>query len=260
DYCRRKLNEYNVARMVERSTPPGARILSLETVANAYADRDIEVTWHSAETDQLLDTLRLASVYTTTPVFDWKAEWPEQLVRAVPFRIPVSYAGEWDISEIQFFSGEYRVFNSPQWTLSGWPNRWEGPLAFDNNLATRWRTWQTVRAGMYFEVDMENPQRLTGAVLVTHTPVFRVPLEVYGQDARGGWHLLSNSAQAIPRAPQDLRLEAARALRKSGFRYLLAATGSEGNAPVANLIVGHEMEWGLERAGFAGSFYLFRVK
>jgi hypothetical protein len=259
-YCRRKLNEYNVARMVERATPEDARILSLETVASAYIARDVAVTWQSADTDQLLDTLRLASVYTGTPAFDWKAGWPAQLLRTVRFRMPAGYDGEWDINEVELYSGEYRVFNSPQWTLNGWPNRWEGPLAFDGNLATRWRTWEPVRAGMYFEVDMENPQRLTSAVLVTHTPVFRVSLEVYGQDVKGAWHLLSNSAQAIPRAPRDLRLEAARALRKSGFRYLLAATGSEGNGPVANQIVGHEPEWGLETAGFAGNFHLFRVK
>src|SRR5207302_2902279 len=110
------------------------------------------------------------------------------------------------------------------------------PLAFDANLATRWRTWQPVRAGMNFEVNLQNPQRLTSAVLVTHTPVFRVPLEVYGQDGKGAWHLLSKSADAIPRPPQDLRLEAARAVRKAGFRYLLVPTGVDGNAPIGNLI------------------------
>jgi hypothetical protein len=172
----------------------------------------------------------------------------------------VSYDGEWDISEIRLFSGEYRVFNSPEWSLNGWPNRWEGPLAFDGNLATRWRTWETVRAGMYFEVNLENPQRLTSAVLATHTPVFRVPIEIYGQDVKGAWRLLSNSADAIPRAPQDLRLEAARALRKAGFRYLLVPTGSGGNAPIGNQIVGRESEWGLEQVGFAGAFHLYRVK
>ena len=107
---------------------------------------------------------------------------------------------------------------------------------------------------------MGNPQRLTGAVLVTHTPVFRVGLEVYGQDVKGQWHLLTANAEAIPRAPQDLRLEAARALRAAGFRYLLAPTGTGGNASIGNLLVGHEAAWGLDRAGEAGRYYLFRVR
>jgi hypothetical protein len=260
DYLRRQLPDYAVARMIERATPAGARILGLTNVANAYLDRDVAVTWQSAEADQLLDTLRLASVYSGAQAFDWKATWAAQAVRVVRFRIPVTYEGEWDIGEIQLYSDDYRVFNSPQWSLNGWPNRWEGPLAFDSNLATRWRTWETVRAGMYFEVNLENPQRLTSAVLVSHTPVFGVPLEVFGQDVKGNWRLLSNSAQAIPRPPQDLRLEASRALRKAGFRYLLAPTGAGGNAPIGNLILGHEPEWGMERVGWAGDFHLFRVK
>jgi hypothetical protein len=37
-------------------------------------------------------------------------------------------------------------------------------------------------------------------------------------------------------------------------------TGEGGNAPIGNILVGHEAEWGMERAGEAGRFYLFRVK
>jgi hypothetical protein len=259
-YCKRSFEEYNVARMIQRATPPDSRTLALLGVASAYLDREVAVTWQSAEADQLLDTLRLATVYSTTPTFDWKAVWGERAVRALRFRMPVGYQGEWDINEVQLYSGEDRVFNSPQWTLGAWPNRWEVPLAFDGNMATRWRTWETVRAGMYLDVEMGNPQRLTAAVLVTHTAAFRVPLEVYGLDVQGGWRLLSNTPQAIPRAPQDIRLEASRAIKRAGFRYVLVPTGEGGNAPIGNILVGHEAEWGMERVGEAGRYYLFRVK
>lgn len=260
DYCKRRFDEYNVARMIQRVTPSDSRTLALLTVANAYLDRDVAVTWQSAEADQLLDTLRLASLYSTTPTFDWKASWPERAVRTLRFRIPAAYPGEWDINEVQLYSGETRLFNSPQWTLGGWPNPWEAPLAFDGNIATRWRTWESVRAGMYLDVELGNPQRLTGVVLVTHTPAFRVPLEIYGLDVHSQWHLLSDSPEAIPRPPQDIRLEAARAIKRAGFRYVLVPTGVGGNAPIGNVLIGHEAEWGLERAGEAGRFYLLRVK
>src|ERR1035437_9208978 len=260
DYCKRRLDEYNVARMIQRATPPDARTLALLSVANAYLDREVAVTWQSAEADRLLDTLRLASLYSTTPAFDWKAVWPERAVRTLRFRMPAAYQGEWDINEVQLYSGEDRVFNSPQWTLVGWPNRWELPLAFDGNMATRWRTWETVRAGMYVDVELGNSQRLTAAVLVTHTAAFRVQLEVYGLDVQGRWPLLSNTPRAIPRAPQDIRLEASRAIKRAGFRYVLVPTGAAGNAPIGNVLGGHEAEWGMERVGEAGRFYMFRVK
>jgi hypothetical protein len=178
-------------------------------------------------------------------------------VRALRFRQTAADVGEWDISEIQFFSDGYRVFNSPQWGLNGWPNRWEEPLAFDGNLATRWRTWQPVKAGMTFEVDFQNGQRLSSALLVTHVPFEGV---VEGQDARGEWHLLTGRAEMATRPPQDLRLDAARAIRKAGFRYVLMPTGEGGNAPIGNLIVGHESEWGMELTGYAGDYHLLRIK
>ena len=260
DYLRHHLNEYGVAKMIEQATPPNSHTLALVSVASAYLDRDVDVTWQSAQTDSLLDTLRLAGLYTGTSAYDWKAEWPEQALGALRFRIPVTYDGEWDISEVQLYSGEYRVSNSPQWTLAGWPPPWEGSLAFDGNLATRWRTWRPARAGMYLEVDLENAQRLTSAVLVSHTPLFRVPLEVYGRDPKGAWHVLASDAKAVPRPPRDLRLDAGRALRKAGFQYVLAPTGPEGNAPIGKLMVAGPGEWGLERVGYAGDYHLFRVK
>jgi hypothetical protein len=264
-YLKRRVEDYAVAKMIEHATPANSRTLGLLTVANAYLDRDVSVFWQSAEADRLLDTLRLASVYSAAPTFDWRATWPAQPIRTLRFRMPAAYAGEWDINEVQLFSGDYRIFNSPQWILSGWPNHWEAPLAFDGNLSTRWRTWETVRAGMYMDIDMGHPQRLSSAILVTHTPVLRVSLEVYGMevhglDPGGHWHLLATAPEAIPRPPQDLRLEASRALRNAGYRYLLVPTGAGGNAPLGNMIVGHEAEWGMELAADVGRFYLLRVK
>ena len=259
-YCRRSFDEYNVAKMIERVTPPDSRTLALLTVANAYLNRDVSVTWQSAEGERLLDSLRLASVYSGSPAYDWKASWPMESLRALRFRLPAGYEGECDINEAQLFSAEFHIFSSPEWAVIAWPNRWEGPLALDGNIATRWRTWEPVRAGMYFEIDLDHPQLLSSAVLISHTPAYRPALEFYGQGTNGQWHLLSDHPTAEPRPPQDLRLEANRAIRRAGFRYLLAATGSGGNTSIGNILVGHEPEWGLERVGEAGRYYLFRVK
>jgi hypothetical protein len=114
---------------------------------------------------------------------------------------------------------------------------------------------------MTFEVDFGHAQRLTSAALVTHAPVFpQAQLEIWGRGTRGEWQMLAKNPAASPRVPQDLRLDAARALRRAGFRYLLTPTGAGGNAPIGNSIVGHEADWGMERAADAGRFYLLRVK
>ena len=259
-YLERRIEEYPLARMIERATPPDARILSLVNVANAYLDRDVAVFWQSAEADILTDSLRLASVYQGYQNFDWHASWPAQDLRGLRLRMPSGYLGEWDISEMQILSGDTVLANSPQWSFAGNPNRWEGGLVFDGNLATRWRTWETVRAGVTFEVAFGYPQRVTSVSLVTHAPIFHVAPEVWGRDPKGEWRLLAQKLEATPRASQDLRLDAARALRRAGFRYLLVATGQGGNTPIGNRIVGHEADWGMERARDIGQFYLLRVK
>ena len=259
-YCRRTIDEYNVARMIERVTPADSRTLSLLSVANAYLAREVSVTWQSAEGERLLDSLRLASVYSGSPAYNWRAAWPAQSLRALRLQFPAGYNGECDLAEVNLYSGEDRIFASPEWSVSGWPNRWEGPLAFDGNLATRWRTWEPVRAGMYFEIDLDHPQRLSSAVLISHAPAYGAPLEFRGQSPDGQWRLLSSHPVAEQRPPQDLRLDATSAIRRAGFRYLLAATGSGGNTPIGNVLLGHEPEWGLERVGEAGRYDLYRVK
>jgi hypothetical protein len=135
--------------MVEAKTPPDAKILSLTTVANAYLSRDVRVSWQSAESDNLLDSLRLAAV-SRESLFDWRATWPLGLFRRLRFRLSLASNSECDIDDIRIYSGEDLVYTSPNWTLRAWPNSWEAPLALDGNLATRWRTWEPVRAGVYF--------------------------------------------------------------------------------------------------------------
>ena len=257
-YIRKRAPEYDVARMVERSTPPDARVLSLIAVAGAYLDRDAAVTWQSAEGDRMLDVLNVGA--PDARLYEWKAEFPLETVAALRFRIPETWKDEWMIHDVQVYSGEDQVFNSPQWTLRAWPNPWEAPLAFDPNPATRWRTWEPAPRGAYLEIDFDHPHRLSSAVLVLPALPDAGGLEVYGRTAGGKWRALSHEAASTARPAQDLRLEATRALRRAGFRYVLAATGSGGTASIGNKLAAQAPEWGMEIAGDAGSFLLFHIK
>jgi hypothetical protein len=145
---------YRVARLVQDNTQPGERIFSLIAAPAAYTDREILVFWHSAQAVQLHDTLRVA-VDRNNTLFDVRAEWTPHPMSALRIRMPQASPVEWVIGEIQLFSGDYRIFGSPQWQLQAWPNVWELPLAFDENQATRWRTWDPIRAGMFVEVDFD---------------------------------------------------------------------------------------------------------
>jgi 4-amino-4-deoxy-L-arabinose transferase-like glycosyltransferase len=258
DYLWRKADEFKLAQMIEKNTPPDAKILGLATVANAYLARDVRVNWQSAEADALTDSLRLASV-NPEPMYDWQSTWPAGSFARLRFRLAKANNSECDIDDIRIYSGDDLVYSSPNWTVRAWPNSWEAPLALDGNLATRWRTWEAVRAGMYFEIRFDHPQRISRVVLFSYTPGLHISPDVYGLTTDGKWlNLGPLLATRLPK--QDLRVEAVRALRRAGYRYLLVPTGGGGAAPVGNAITARPAEWGLAQEASAGQYYLFRIK
>jgi len=258
DYLWRRSDDYKIAQMLQHDTRPGERIFSLMGVATAYTDREVLEFWHSAQAERLTDALRMVSIYRSQPFFEVRAAWPPQAIWGLRVRLPRAYPAEWSIHDVMLFSGEYRIFNSPQWRLRAWPNVWEAPLAFDENEATRWRTWQPMRAGMYLQAEFDHAQTLSGAVMTSETPAFRVPFEFYAR-GRGGWRLLSAHPEVALRTLPDLRVAAANTVRDAGFSYILAATGNAGNAPLAAAMEGHAAEWGMEKAGYAGRVTLYRI-
>jgi hypothetical protein len=249
---------YRVARLVQDNTQPGERIFSLIAAPAAYTDREILVFWHSAQAVQLHDTLRVA-VDRNNTLFDVRAEWTPHPMSALRIRMPQASPVEWVIGEIQLFSGDYRIFGSPQWQLQAWPNVWELPLAFDENQATRWRTWDPIRAGMFVEVDFDRAQTLSGAVMTSPTAFYPLPFDFYGRE-RDGWHLLTGRPVVTERPLGNVRMSATRAVRDAGFRYILANNGNDGNGALGADMVGHEVEWGLEKTADLGPVVLFRIK
>ena len=259
EYISRHSPEYRVARMVESATPPGARIFSFDAVANAYLARNVTVSWQSAEGDRISDTLRLAAEYRDA-TYAWTGAWQPVLARGLRFRLPRAYPAEWDITDVEIASDVERIAPSARWTLRAWPNLWETPLALDGNQATRWRTWEPMRSGMFFEIDFDQPQRVARVAVWSHTPVFNVPLEMYGRFPDGRWNLLS-AAPAVTRRPdEDLRLQATAALRRAGFQFLMVPDSAQGLGEIGRGIESDPLAWDLETAGKQGDEALFRIR
>lgn len=257
-YVARVVPEYSVAEILER-TGPSERTLSLTGTPRAYTTRDVLEHWHSANAERLLDTLKVAGMFTSDPFFDVPAEWPAQPLRALRIRVARDYPAEWCIHEVELYSGDKRIATRRGWTLSAWPNPWELPSAFDENRATRWRTWEPIRRGMFVEVEFDRPQVLSRVVLQSHTPVYHVPFEFYGRAEDGRWRFLGAEEAGRLRVREDLRRPAVRALRRAGFRYILAPTGFDGAGPLGRSMEDHLTGWGLELVASRRGLRLFRI-
>jgi hypothetical protein len=259
-YVARTVWEYQLAGLVQQQTHPGETTFAMTGVPNAYTDRNIVDWWESALADRIRNTIEMASFYAGAPFFDLRAEWPAEPLGGLRFRLKALHPGEWDLAEVRLFSGANRVYNSPNWLLTSWPNPWEAPLAFDDNFASSWRTWEPMRPGMLLEVRFDHPQRLTSAVLASHSPVYNVPVEFYGLGADNKWKLLSDHPERVLRPKQDLRRSAMRFLKRNGIDYILAPVSTTGLWQIGKILVEQQREWGLEEAGQSGVVHLLRIE
>jgi len=259
NYLSREVWEYQLMDLLREKTRPGETTFALLGVPSAYTDRPIVDWWESALADRLVDTLKVASFYADAPFYDLRAEWPAELLKGIRFRLTTPHPGEWDLSEIRLYSGADRVFSSPQWQLRGWPNPWEAPLAFDDNFASRWRSWEPMRPGMFIDALLDRPQLLTAVALSSHSPVYNVPVEFYGLGMDNAWKLLSANPVKVLRPKEDLRRSAIRYLKRSGISYVLAPVSTSGVWQIGKILVEQHREWGLEDVGQRGPVHLLRT-
>jgi hypothetical protein len=116
-----------------------------------------------------------------------------------------------------------------------------------------------MQPGMYMQLDLEKPRWLSGATLVSHTPIYGVPMEFDAMDQAGLWHSFG-AGKVEQRVWEDLRRPATRAIRRQGFSYIMVPRGKDGLGPLGEAIIGHEEEWGLEFVAEAHGYYLFRIR
>jgi hypothetical protein len=259
-YLEAHTTEYAAARMIEAHTPPGARIFSFDQVAAAYLDRDVRVSWQSAECDRFADMFYLVTHAATDYFYNWRFEFPPQALRAVQFRIPSSSPNEWDADEVQFVSNGEQLDPSPAWSLRAKPNVWEAPLAFDGLTLTRYRTWEPVRRGMFLEVDFDRPRSIDAAVVLSHAPAIGVSLDCWLQGLDFHWSKLATPGVTSLRRPEDWRFALSRLLKRAGYRYVMAPVDENGNALYGKAIFSAPLEWNMTVEARSGNQVLFRIR
>lgn len=231
--------DWQVADMMTESAPPGARVFALLDVAHAYTVVDALSYWHNAEADRVLDTLRVVSALTHDTLYEESAP-AAGLQTGIRIRVAEPGPGEWDIHEIALSLDGLRLHASPAWTLRAWPNPWELDLVFDNNPATRWRTWEPIRAGMNVEAVFDRPQRIDRVAITTHA---QLALEFYVRGIDGQWRRTPSHRTALPRA--DDRRSAMRYLGRLGYTHLVLPIEQTGAWTLGREIAAEPAAWGI---------------
>ena len=222
-YLSRESSEYNVDRMIENLVPPGGRIFSFYAPAESYTTRQIQVSYLAADNEILADILwtPLFSDYPPTRLL--KFQFPERQFRKLRViqteNVPDQ---QWAVSELRVLHGGQELPRSSEWSLTASPNPWDVQFAFDNSPATRWRSWQEARSGMYMEVDFGRDRNVDSVVVESSGDTTKTKLKLDGLSPDGHWSTVSDHPSEIAQHIRvSLRLAASHELKARGVRYLL---------------------------------------
>ena len=249
--------DYRVAKMIEANTQPTDRVFDLYGVQLALLDRQVTGSYQTAVGDNLSTGFEVALLQDRGVLYDQRAWFSDQPLTAIRVRQTASTEQIWSIHEIELFRGDQKVGNSRRWTLDAWPNSWEAPLGLDQNLVSRWRTWQAARPGMFFELDFGRPETLSAINVVGRSAENEPRLEIYGQRADGMW--VRFPAPRTVRPAINLRRSAVKMVRRAGIRYILAPAGKGGGGPIGLSMANQPGDWGVQIAAYLDNMYLFKI-
>lgn len=257
-YLSRESPEYSVDRMMERLVPPGGRVFSFYAPASSYTTRQILVSYLAADNEVLADILWTPLFGDYPPTRLLKFQFPAHGFRKLRViqteNVPDQ---QWSVSELRVFLASRELPRARGWSLTASPNPWDVQLAFDNSPATRWRSWQEARPGMYIEVDFGRLENIDSVAVESSADSAKTKIKLDGLQPDGHWITVSNrpleTAQPI-RA--SLRLAAAYELKARGVRYVLI----DDNDPRAEDFRVYANLWGMTQVGEWKNKRLFYIQ
>jgi dolichyl-phosphate-mannose-protein mannosyltransferase len=230
--------DFVMARQIEALVPERESVLAFTGgAAQSWTTRRMVVSWESAYGERMAD------------LFFSKWHSPEDSRQRASFRFPAVRARRiqvtqqsvvqqnadknlmWNVDEIEFRSQGGLLPVSQGWRLSASPNPWDVGLAFDANLATRWRSWDALQAGMTISADFPRAQELDAVDVILDNRewttldqgawVARVALRITTEDGKE----MNLNPQVVLEPVGDLRMAAAAAVEHGGIHYLLINKG-----------------------------------
>lgn len=259
-FLRDQSQAYEDARLVEKIVPKGERILGTEGVAYAYCNRQFLIDYQGALNQTLIDTMDVAWIDDFQPNVLQSFKFPERKARR--FRIlqtapPETEMTQWSVHEMRFFYQGKELPRQADWRLRAWPNPWEVQLAFDNSLATRWRTWETVAPGDYLDVDFNREETVDEIRLDTSLDCASVKLQAEAMDAGRAWALLKKDPQVsvVDHKNYSLRMAATYEMKARGLHYLIIGNDFYGAADYED----DPKAWGLTLVAVGARCRIYKV-
>jgi hypothetical protein len=251
--------EYHWARMVEKYVPPGKLVFTLTGLPDAYTTREaLFIAWGALSND-IGDAL-----YT-----GWNKGWqPARLssfilpggkyrrLRVVQIGTATIPEEQWNIHEMRLFHGGSELPRGPAWRLQASANPWGVQKAFDNSEATRWRSWETLRPGMWITVDLGSEEAVDRVQLELSGDEWDARMRLETTDANGRWiPVAAATEERTVRYSGSLRRAATYEAHLRGVDYFLIKDDDYGASDYAEF----SNDWGLTLLEHAYGASLYKV-
>jgi hypothetical protein len=222
-YLREYSYGYAGARLIEDNVPKGEPVLAMSGVADSYTTHEVLVSFQSAGNQAVADTVSMGWDTGLQPSVRRVFRFPERPARRM--RVLQTAQAEdpeqWSVHELRFYHQGKELARNLSWRLRAWPNPWEVQLAFDNSLATRWRSGEVAFPGMYLDADFGAEQMVDEVRLITSSEA-RIRLQLESMNPANVWETVSDKPRLEAAAvPAGIRLMATSEMRARGIRNLL---------------------------------------
>ena len=262
EFLRENSRGYAAARMIEDNVPAREPVFSMDGIPDAYTTHEILVNFQSAGNQTLADTVNMGWYEAAQPGTVRLFQFPERKARRmrVVQTAQAPYPRQWNVYELRFYDRGQELARRLEWRLQAWPNPWEVQLAFDNSLATRWKSGETASPGMYVDVDFGREESVDEVRLITSYDfaLTEVRLESLNpsNDPGGGWEQIADHARIMYNPiPKNIRRLATYEMFARGIRYLLIYDTTYGATDFA----ADPEAWGLKLVSHAGEVRLYRT-
>lgn len=227
EYLTKRLPGYALARTVEEMTSVPAHVLMLEIAPHAYSSLRL-LSAQSDDGRRATQTLTAGCQSSVIPQIELRfrfSETPVQKLRVV--RAGTSPAG-WSVTEMRVFLGGQEVTRRRGWRVTGAPDTFDTPRAFDNSEVTAWPVWGTDEPGMYLEEDFDTALPLDAVMLVCPREASQAILRLEALGPNGQWKTLAQQFEvALHEPPPGLRRAAHDELKALGFGYMISPNDSD---------------------------------
>jgi len=249
---------YAAARLIEEHVPKGEPVLTMTGVADSYTTHEVLVSFQSAGNQALADTVNMGWNTELQPslqrVFRFEAR-PARRMRMLQ-TAQAEHPEQWNVHELHFYYQGKELPRNASWRLRAWPNPWEVQFAFDNSLATRWRSGEVAFPGMYLDADFGSEQMVDEVRVVTSSDFERIRLRVESMNSSNVWeNVAENPKLEAGTIPSAIRLMAIYEMRERGVHNLLIYDSNYGAAEFAK----DPEAWGLKLVARGEDTRLYRT-